>query len=386
MNMANLTGKQRMLNAYRGIRNDRIAIAPEFWYYYPAKVIKVDMITFLREVPFHVALKKTFEKFKCEGWGTVSVDVANKNVQSKTRERWIDKDTLDVCTTIQTAIGQLTQTLRYHRQEPGWVIERPLKNLEKDLAVWELASFGDDPDDVDAGKLTRAREEVGETYLLEASLGLPFFDFYANGREGGFETAIYDFYNPDFIPYLKKLQTRYIQYMIRKARFVCEKTSFESMFIGCGWSCNSLIGPEMWRNWDKPLIQAVADEIHRHGKLLHVHFHGRCLETVSDFAEIEIDCVCPFERPPGGDVDGIKGLKSVAKLLQGRVTMNGNVHTVNTLIRGKEKEVRKEVQEIIDAFKNNPRVIVGTGDQVGGETPEENLHAMIDEAKRYQPG
>ena len=31
----------------------------------------------------------------------------------------------------------------------------------------------------------------------------------------------------------------------------------------------------------------------------------------------------------------------------------------------------------------NPRVIVGTGDQVGRETPEENLHAMIDEAKRH---
>lgn len=382
-NTANLTGKQRMLNAYRGIWNDRITIAPEFWCYYPAKILKVDMITFQREVPFHVALKKTFEKFNCEGWGVVSVDVENKDVQSKVQERWIDKDILNVCTTIHTALGQLTQTIRYHRKEPAWVIERPLKNLKKDLAAWELASFGDNPDDVNISKLLRAREEAGETYLLEASLGAPFFDFYANSREGGFETAIYDFCDPDFIPYLKKLQTRYIQSMTRKARFVCEKTPFESMFIGCSWSCNSLIGPEMWRLWDKPLIKAVAEEIHRHGKLLHIHFHGRCLETVADFTEMEIDCVCPFERPPGGNVNGIEGLRSVAKLLQGRVTMNGNVHTVNTLIRGKENDVRREVREIMDAFKNNPRVIVGTGDQVGWETPEENLYAMIDEAKHF---
>ena len=40
----NYTGKQRMLNAYKGVFSDRIAISPEFWYYYPAKVLGVDMI------------------------------------------------------------------------------------------------------------------------------------------------------------------------------------------------------------------------------------------------------------------------------------------------------------------------------------------------------
>ncbi len=59
------TGKERMLNAYRGIFSDRIAIAPEFWYYYPAKLLGVDMIEFQREVPFHTALKTTFARFGC---------------------------------------------------------------------------------------------------------------------------------------------------------------------------------------------------------------------------------------------------------------------------------------------------------------------------------
>jgi len=65
--------------------------------------------------------------------------------------------------------------------------------------------------------------------------------------------------------------------------------------------------------------------------------------------------------------------------------MNGNVHTVETLIRGRPADVRREVGEILEAFAGNPRVIVGTGDQVGYETPEENLHAMIDEAQRLSP-
>ena len=63
--------------------------------------------------------------------------------------------------------------------------------------------------------------------------------------------------------------------------------------------------------------------------------------------------------------------------------MNGNVHTVETLIRGAERDVRREVAEILEAFAGNPRVIVGSGDQVGRETPEENLFAMIDESRRH---
>ena len=66
-----------MLNSYRGRFSDRPAAAPEFWYYYPAKVLGVDMIEFQREIPFHQALLTTFEKFDCEGWGIASAAVPN---------------------------------------------------------------------------------------------------------------------------------------------------------------------------------------------------------------------------------------------------------------------------------------------------------------------
>ena len=376
------TGKQRMLNAYRGRWSDRVAIAPEFWYYYPAKVLGVDMIAFAREVPFHQALKTTFETFGCEGWGVAFAAVPVDDVDTTSTETWVDDNTLEVRSVTRTPFGTLASTQRGSRDEPGWAVERPVKDVGRDLRAWEHLTFGD-PDRMDTSGLVRAWEEVGDSYLLEAWLGVPFFDAFAGAREGGFETGVVDFVEHEDL--LDPLQRRYVDLMVRKARVICERTSIESLCIGCAWSCNSLIGPTLWRRWDKPVIRAVADEVHLHGRLLHVHFHGRCMETVADFAELGIDCVCPFERPPGGDVDGLTGLRRVAGALGERVCMNGNVHTVETLIRGTPDDVRREVGEIMTAFAGRARVIVGTGDQVGRETPEENLHAMIDEAKRLSP-
>jgi hypothetical protein len=378
-----MTGKQRMLAAYRGEFTDRITIAPEFWYYYPAKILGVDMIEFMREVPFHEALLTTFTRFNCEGWGVVFGSGPNERVTTKSFDRWIDNDTLEVRHETKTPYGTLGSGTRYSRDEPDWSIEKPIKNFVRDLSAWECIAFGDDLGKLDPKAMTDAWGSVGEAYLLEAWLGVPFFDTVAGAFDGGMSEAVAAFF--DYESEMKRIQKIYIEHLIRKIDALCDLTPFESFCIGCSWSNNSLLGPDLWRKWDKPGIQAAAEAIHRRGRLLHIHFHGRCMETVADFAEIGIDCVCPFERPPGGDVIGLEGLREVARLLDGTVTMNGNVHTVETLIRGGPADARREVSEIIEAFAGNPRVIIGTGDQVGRETPEENLHAMIEEAVRLSP-
>lgn len=373
-----MTPKQRMLNAYRGVASDRPAVAPELWYYYPAKLLGVDMVQFQREVPFHQALKTAFETFGCEGWGITFAPIANPRVKGSSKERWVSDDRLEVRYTTRTPHGELTSAALFDRHEPNWAIERPIKDPTRDLQAYEDMALPDLAG-LDAGPIVKAHQEVGESYLLEGWLGVPFFDFYAGSREGGFEAAIGDLL--DIPQMLEPLRERYTEHTLGLIDALCERTPLESLVLGCSWSCNSLLGPRLWRQWDKPFIAEVARRVHQHGRLLHIHFHGKCMETVADFAELGLDCVCPFERPPGGDVVGLDGLRAVERVLRGRTTMNGNVHTVETLIRGTPADVRREVREVLEAFAGNPRVIVGTGDQVGYETPEENLRAMIDEVK-----
>lgn len=374
-----LTPKQRMLLAYRWQRGDRPPVAPEFWYYYPAKLLGVDMIEFQRHVPFHQALKKTFETFDCEGWGIGFCHCPAADIKTTSKELRVSDSAFEVCRETKTPFGVLTSRHRFDKFEPSWCLERAIKDIDRDLPAWRHEAFGD-IGAMDVRPLVQAWEEVGESYLLEGYLGVPFFDFYAGDREGGLEQAIFDFLERPAL--FEELQRLYIDWLVRKAEAICRRTPVESFFLGCSWSCNSLIGPAMWRRWDKPVIAAVARELHRRGRLLHVHLHGKCMETVADLAEIGVDCVCPFERSPGGDVVGLEGLKEVRRRLKDKVTFNGNVHTVETLIRGRPEDARREVGEILKAFTGSPRLIVGTGDQVGRETPEENLHAMIEAAKR----
>ena len=373
----NCTPKQRMLNAYRGVACGRSPVAPEFWYYYPAKVLGVDMIEFEREVPHWQALQTTFKKYDCEGWGCVGVSEHVSGIADESSFDPISDGQYRRSTRHTVAGKTFTSSRRYDTKEPSWSEEYPVKHAA-DLPLW-VAALLDGELDVDFGSANAAHRGVGEDYLLELALCSTFFDFF--GGLMGFEKALLYFMD-ERKSVLQAIRERYVARYVELARKACAESPFESFLIGCGYSCNSLIGPDMWREWDKPVIRAIGDELHRHGRLLHIHFHGACMATVSDFAESGIDCVCPFERPPGGDVDGADGLRRVRELLGGKTAMNGNVHTVETLINGGTEDVRREVRQIKQAFAGEARLVIGTGDQVGGETPEENILAMIDEAKQ----
>ena len=372
-----LAPRQRMLNAYRGLPSDRRPVAPEFWYYYPARVLGVDMVELEREVPHWQALQATFKRYGTDGWGIVAPEVQNPFL---TTSRTFEK----------LSAGRYRETVRheyrgkqfsgsrlYSLTDPSWP-EKPMATGEAELFdCLEMELCAERVFDFAAPKA--AYDSVGQDYLLELYLGEPFFDTVAG--VAGFEQAA-TYFCGDNDHRLKPYLDRFIRGKIDLVRLAVERTPFEAYFIGCSYSCSSLLGPRLWRKWDKPYIKAVADELHEHGKLLHIHFHGRSTRTAADFAEIGIDCVCPFERPPGGDVAALEGLRELRSLLAEKVTMNGNVHTVETLIQGGPADVRREVQEIKEAFDGSHRLIVGTGDQVGGETPEENIWAMVDEGHK----
>jgi uroporphyrinogen-III decarboxylase len=257
-------------------------------------------------------------------------------------------------------------------EEPSWIVERPIKDFDADWPAYERATLAP-PEALDWAPVQRALDAVGEDYLLEVFVGFPFIDFAGEPRQGGLEQVIMDLYDRD--EEMRALQARYSDYLGRKIRTAFENTTAQSVFVASGWSSMSLLSPTIWRQWEQPVLAAAVEATHACGGLIHHHFHGRCMAVLPELAALGFDCLCPFERPPGGDVTS---LAVVRDALAGRTTFNGNVHTVETLINGTPEDVRREVGEILTAFEGSPRLIVGTGDQVGAETPDENIAAMIE--------
>jgi uroporphyrinogen-III decarboxylase len=277
---------------------------------------------------------------------------------------------------LQLDNARLTQSVVYDTDNPCWKEKYIVKN-SAELAAYIGATLSEDVS-FDFVKAEKAHRECGDDILVEYFLGDAVFDFIAEAM--GFENAIV-FFMDDNDTLLEAYREKYTAHKIALLREAAENTGFESFFIGCNFSCNSLLGPELWRKWDKPYLKAVTAEAHRLGKLVHCHNHGKVMATVPDLAEIGFDCVCPFERLPG-DINGLADLRTVRRALDDKVTFNGNVSTITALINGSPDDVRREVQEIKEAFAGTPRLIIGTGDQVGGETPEENILAMIEEGRK----
>ncbi len=378
MNTHQYSPKERMLHAYRGVFSDRYPVAPEFWYYYPAKVLGVGMVEFQLEIPHWQALQVTFRKYDTEGWGIVSPHIINHQVKSSSN--FTKQDNGRYLLVSETVYNNhlFTSAELFSDDEPSWNV----KNIVDDFC--DLPDYLDmvfNPDkEYDFAAAKHAYDAVGEDYLLELNIGAQFFDVFAGAL--GFEKAIEYFYDTDEAV-LMRYREQYEEYQLRLIDIACDRSPFESFFIGCGASCNSLLGPALWRKYDKPSVQKMAERLHKRGKLLHLHFHGKCMESVSDFHDIGVDCICPFERGPGGDVSNPDDLKKVRCLLGDKVTFNGNIHTIETLIRGTPDDAIREVSELKQAFFGSPRLIIGTGDQVGKDTKEENLLAMIQEAKKF---
>ncbi len=369
--------KRRMLDAYRGLPSDRFPVAPEFWNYYPARLLGVDMVQFELEVPFWEALLKTFTRYGCEGWGAAFATPAIEGRTVSKRLEALDGGRYrETCTELWRG-RSFVSTRLLDPLEPAAAERRPVAGPE-DLGAY-LDMLLSPSRSLDLGEASAAHASVGESYLLEFWLGFPFFDWVAEAM--GFEASVYWFAEAEE-PTLRDLAQRYEAFLLELVDTVAATSPFESLVLGCSASCSSLLGTRLWRKWDKPLIAAVAKRVHERGKLLHIHFHGRSLEAARDFVEAGVDCVCPFERPPGGDVVGLEDLRAIRAALGEKVTMNGNVHTVETLIRGGPEDVRREVAEIKEAFAGSSRCIIGSGDQVGRETAEENILAMIEEGKK----
>ncbi|MFA5858531.1 MAG: uroporphyrinogen decarboxylase family protein [Elusimicrobiota bacterium] len=111
-----------------------------------------------------------------------------------------------------------------------------------------------------------------------------------------------------------------------------------------------------------------------------VHCCGPEYQLVKIAAEeSDLSSINPLEIPPMGDCD----LAKVKKEFGNKISLMGNLHTTDVMLRGSVKDVENAAKAAIDAAAHDGGFILSTGDQCGRDTPDENIFAMIETGRKY---
>lgn len=137
---------------------------------------------------------------------------------------------------------------------------------------------------------------------------------------------------------------------------------------------------DIFREIAFPAVKRAIELATAHGIPTQLHSCGPETKLIKIMAEeTSLSVIDPLEEPPMGDCN----LAELKRLYGDRIVLKGNLHTTNVMLRGTPDDVRRAARAAIDAAAAGGRFILSTGDQCGRDTPNENIHALVETARTY---
>jgi uroporphyrinogen decarboxylase len=238
------------------------------------------------------------------------------------------------------------------------------------VPTWYEPLEGVKPVDHGPEGLTRVKQLMGDQGLVGVFLT---GSCVLNSAE-----AIYDYYdNPEkydrlAVARIEEVERRFAYLMSLEERpdFVCVGGSGTLVFQTV----------DIFRRIAFPAVQRAIELATAAGLPSQIHSCGPERALVKMMAEeTTLTVIDPLEIPPMGDCV----LADVKHQYGQRLTLKGNLHTTEVMLRGTPDEVAVASRRAIDDAAEGGRFILSTGDQCGRDTPFENLWAMIDTARSY---
>jgi len=134
----------------------------------------------------------------------------------------------------------------------------------------------------------------------------------------------------------------------------------------------SMISPNMYREFALPYEKRVVDEAHAHQLPYVLHICGDTSLILNDMLETGTDAV---------ELDYLTDIHRAHEILKDSVCLIGNIDPSGVLALGTPDLVRNTTGELLELYRDSPRFILNAGCAIPAETPEKNLHAMIEVAR-----
>jgi uroporphyrinogen decarboxylase len=130
----------------------------------------------------------------------------------------------------------------------------------------------------------------------------------------------------------------------------------------------SMISPEMYARFALPYEQELRDEAHQQGLPYLLHICGDTRLILEQMNRIGLDAV---------ELDYKTPVETILDVFQDQTTLFGTVDPSGVLALGTPQMVCAEANKILDAYRGNPRLVLGAGCALPPMTPEENIREIV---------
>ena len=373
-----MTSKERMLTAMAGGIPDSVPVAPDTSNMIPCRLTGKPFwdVYLYQDPPLWEAYIDTVKYFGFDGWlPSVPVEFLFEETELEPRKQEaIVRRTRDrIYTRFYTEDGGKRKWTGYCNVY--YAADPPTRNLE--LGKVGLSDFTPTEwEDVQpvrqwagAEAYHAARELMGDRGVVGVSVGLP--GLYVRNPE-----EIYEYYD-DRKKTLTRCEKRG-EILVRRARGILD---LKPDFVLIGISGHMISNPEpIFRDLSLDTLKAITSLAEKEGILTQIHCCGPENDLVRISAEeTDLTSINPLEIPPMGDCI----LADIKKKYGNELSLMGNLHTTDVMLRGTAGDVEEASKKAIDDAAEGGGFILSTGDQCGRDTPDENIHAMINTARQY---
>ena len=354
-------------------------MTPDISNYIPCKRTGLPFwdIYFLRKKPLWEAYLDAADYFGIDAWMAscthvpfeYDADVACTENLALDEQR----DAMVRTRTWRTPDGDLTRTEVCFRADPPSPVEKPVKDLARDLKAYRWVHSP-------PRRIVRSSWEAMETacrkrgHAFGVCISYPGFQQWLDYVQDGVMALSY--MEMDQPSVLEAWHEYDLERGTREMELILAARPDYVLFGGSGTI--TMASPALARKYALPALVRWSRMAKEAGVPTLLHSCGKSRLLVQMLAEeTDVGCVNPLEEPPMGDID----LAEVKQALGERIALMGNLHTTNVMLNAPADEVKRKAIAAIRAAGEGGGFILSTGDQCGRETPDANLFALVEAAE-----
>lgn len=128
----------------------------------------------------------------------------------------------------------------------------------------------------------------------------------------------------------------------------CLDLGVDMVHISDDWGAQTglMFSPDYWRRMIQPYHRIVCDAVKKRGAFLSLHSDGNVMSVLDGIVELGYDVVHPFQESAGMDLDVFR------RKYRNSFTVLGGLDVQNTIGFGDYDKLRREIERVVDMFRD----------------------------------